>query len=247
MRIGSEFLVKAQGNNLNPHFQEFFENRNPEISELQKSLGFLNATRWRRSVRQFDPRRKIDSTIIFNAIRAASTSPSGANREPWLFGVVDSPEVKSKIRSAAEEVEKEFYQKLAPDEMLEALKPFKTNEKKNHLEDASHLIVIFAENYSFDQNGQKQKNYYVKESVCIATGILISALTYSGICTLTHTPQPPLFLNEVLNVESRFKPVLILACGYPGKDLDLPDLKKKPLDEICFLNNKMNIKSIQLA
>jgi nitroreductase len=239
--------VKAQGNNLNPNFQEFFENRDPEISDLQKSLGFLKATRWRRSVRQFDSRRKIDSAIIFNAIRAASTSPSGANREPWLFGVVDSPEVKSKIRSAAEEVEKEFYQKLAPDEMLEALKPFKTNEKKSHLEDASHLIVIFAENYSFDHNGQKRKNYYVKESVCIATGILISALTYSGICTLTHTPQPALFLNEVLNVESRFKPVLVLACGYPSQDLDLPNLIKKPLEEICFLNNKMNIKSIHQA
>ncbi|MBK7963250.1 MAG: nitroreductase family protein [Bdellovibrionales bacterium] len=216
-----------------------------EISALQRSRHILDRTLWRRSIRQFDPQRKVDTHVIENAIRVAMKSPSGANQEPWLFGVIDCPDLKIKIRRAAEVVETNFYDNLAPIEMLDALKLLNTNSDKAHLEDASHLVVIFSEIYSLNHSNEKQKNYYSKESVCIATGMLISALTYSGIWTLTHTPQPAGFLNQILNVEPRLKPVLILACGYPAQDLKLPNLNKKEFNDVCFFNIHKKTERIQ--
>ncbi len=246
MQIGRKFLEKILESKMElALIGSITAEQSTEISAFQSSQNFLDRTLWRRSIRQFDPQRKVDDRLIRNAIRAAMRSPSGANQEPWLFGVIDCPELKRKIRNAAEVIETNFYKKIAPGEMLEALKPLKTNGQKAHLEDASHLIVVFAESFSINPLNEKQKKYYFRESVCIATGMLISALTYSGVATLTHTPQPAAFLNEILNVEPRFRPILILACGYPAQDLKLPELKKKEFEEICFFNTHKKTERIQ--
>jgi hypothetical protein len=147
--------------------------------------------------------------------------------------VVSDPEKKKKIRIEAEKEEHEFYNRRAPEDWLEDLQPFGTDEKKPFLEKAPYLIGIFAQNYSFDENGKKEKHYYVKESVGIATGILITALHESGLATLTHTPSPMGFLNEIMDRPSHEKPFLLLVVGYPEDNVQVPDISKKSLDQIA--------------
>lgn len=205
-----------------------------ELSEEEmkvKSEQFKSDMQRRRTVREFSD-RPVPKEIIENAIKAAGTAPNGANKQPWHFAVISNPVLKKKIRIAAEEEEQEFYNNRAPEDWLEALQPFGTDEKKPFLETAPYLIAIFSQSYGITESGEKEKHYYVKESVGIAAGILITALHLSGLATLTHTPSPMGFLNELLDRPKHEKPFLLLVVGYPAEDVEVPDIEKKSLDEI---------------
>jgi len=203
------------------------------LEEMQRrSLEFYSEIRRRRTVRQFSD-RPVPRSIIENCLLAAGTAPNGANQQPWHFVVVSDPAVKHKIRVAAEAEEHEFYHERAPQEWLEALKPFATNEFKPYLEVAPYLIAIFAQSYEVAQDGDRVKHYYVNESVGIATGFLIAGLHHSGLATLTHTPSPMNFLNEILGRPNHERPFLLLIAGYPADDAVVPDITKKSLNEIA--------------
>jgi len=202
-------------------------------SEMEeRAHAFLEELRRRRTVRDFSD-RPVPRSVIETCILAAGTAPNGANHQPWHFAVVADPEVKKTIREAAEEEEKEFYSGRAPKEWLKALEPLGTNEEKPFLERAPYLIVIFGESYAVGEDGNKEKNYYVMESVGIATGMLITAIHRAGLVSLTHTPSPMGFLNEILGRPKNERPFLILVVGYPETDATVPDIEKKPLEQIC--------------
>lgn len=206
--------------------------RYPEVEMLERAKRYAAEAGRRRSVRNFSgeplPREVIELCLL-----AAGSAPSGANRQPWHFCVVTDPALKRKIRVGAEEEEQEFYERRAPQDWLDALAPFGTDASKPFLESAPYLIVVFAEKYGLDEHGHKQKNYYVPESVGIATGILISALHHAGLATLTHTPSPMKFLNQILGRPEREKPTMILVVGYPAVDARVPDITRKPLESIA--------------
>ena len=209
---------------------------NQTIDEMKlNSEKFYKSISKRRSVRDFDY-RSFDINIINNAILSAGTAPSGANLQPWHFVVIKNKEIKNKIRIAAEKEEREFYNSKASEEWLEALKPLGTDHNKNFLEKAPYLIAIFEKKFSIN-NKKKVKNYYVRESVGIATGILISSLHFSGLAMLTHTPSPMLFLNKILNRPNNEKPFVLLVVGYPDKKATVPKFakQKKYLNEISTL------------
>ncbi|HEY7818972.1 MAG TPA: nitroreductase family protein [Vicinamibacteria bacterium] len=187
--------------------------------------------RKRRTVRDFSE-RAVPREIIEECLLAAATAPSGANQQPWHFVVVSDPEIKKCIREAAEAEEREFYGGRAPDEWLEALSHLGTDEHKPFLEEAPYLIVIFAQNYGVREDGSKAKHYYVTESVGIATGMLIAAIHNAGLVSLTHTPSPMGFLNEILERPAHERPFLILVVGYPKEDARVPRISKKGLLEI---------------
>ena len=194
---------------------------------------FLQTMRRRRTVREFAD-RAVPRDAIEDCLLAAGTAPNGANRQPWRFVVVGDPEIKAKIRSEAEVEELAFYKGgKAPEEWLEALEHLGTDEHKPFLEQAPWLIVIFAESYERTEDGSKAKNYYVSESVGIATGMLITALHHAGLVTLTHTPSPMKFLNGLLDRPDNERPFLILVVGYPEKDAMVPDITKKPIEDIA--------------
>ena len=180
----------------------------------------------RRTVREFSS-RPVPREVIEDCLRAAGTAPNGANLQPWHFVVVSDPTMKREIRVAAEKEEREFYLRKAPQEWLEALAPLGTNEHKPFLESAPYLIAIFAQSYSLLPDGRKVKNYYVQESVGIATGILITAIHHAGLVSLTHTPNPMGFLNQLLGRPVQERAFLILVVGYPGSDAMVPALTKK--------------------
>lgn len=186
----------------------------------------------RRTVREFSS-RPVPQEVIEDCLRAAGTAPNGANLQPWHFVVVSDPTMKREIRIAAEKEEREFYLHKAPQEWLDALAPLGTNEHKPFLESAPYLIAIFAQNYSLLPDGRKVKNYYVQESVGIATGILITAIHHAGLVSLTHTPNPMGFLNQLLGRPVQERAFLILVVGYPGSDAMVPALTKKTLEEIA--------------
>ena len=201
------------------------------IEEMQKrSKEFFTDIQRRRTIRDFS-NKPVPKDIIENCLSAAGTAPSGANRQPWHFSVVSDLETKKKIREAAEEEEKKFYSGRAPDEWLEALEPLGTDENKPFLEIAPYLIVIFSEAYGLDDKGEKIKNYYVSESVGIATGMLITALHNAGLATLTHTPSPMNFLREILGRDENERAFLILVTGFPSENATVPNIKKKKLEE----------------
>ncbi len=201
------------------------------IEEMQKrSEEFFTDIQRRRTVRDFS-NEPVPKEIIENCLRAAGTAPSGANRQPWHFSVVSDLETKKKIREAAEEEEKKFYSGRAPDEWLEALEPLGTDENKPFLEVAPYLIVIFSEAYGLDAQSEKIKNYYVSESVGIATGMLITALHNAGLATLTHTPSPMNFLRKILGRGENERAFLILVTGFPSENAIVPNIKKKSLKE----------------
>lgn len=203
------------------------------VDEMKKRANeFYELVKKRRTVRDFSD-RPVPKEIIEKSILAAGTAPNGANKQPWHFAVVSDPEVKKTIRIEAEKEEHEFYNRRAPEDWLEDLVPFGTDENKPFLEKAPYLIGIFAQSYKLDENGKKEKHYYVKESVGIATGILITALHNAGLATLTHTPSPMGFLNEILDRPSYEKPFLLLIVGYPGKGVKVPQITKKPLQKIA--------------
>ena len=200
---------------------------------ISKSEEFYELMKKRHTVREYSS-RPVPREVIENCIRAAGLAPSGANHQPWHFAIIENPEHKQKIRDAAEEEEKTFYAGRASDEWLGALEPIGTNDHKPHLSEAPWLIVIFAQRTSVDRNGRKFKNYYVNESVGIATGFLITALHKAGLSTLTHTPNPMKFLNELCDRPSNEKPEMILVVGHPAEDATVPAHAKwkKPLEEI---------------
>lgn len=212
-----------------PH-SDFEEHPVPEMRK--RATKFYEHMKQRRTVRDFSD-RPVPREIIEHCLLAAGTAPNGANKQPWHFVAVSDPDIKKRIRVEAEKEEHEFYTRRAPDDWLEDLQPFGTNEKKPFLEKAPYLIGIFAQNYKLDETGNKEKHYYVKESVGIATGILITALHESGLATLTHTPSPMGFLNDIMGRPSYEKPFLLLVVGYPEKDVQVPDITKKSLDEIA--------------
>lgn len=200
---------------------------------ISKSEEFYELMKKRHTVREYSS-RPVPREVIENCIRAAGLAPSGANHQPWHFAIIENPDHKQKIRDAAEEEEKTFYAGRASDEWLGALEPIGTNDHKPHLTEAPWLIVIFAQRTSIDRNGRKFKNYYVNESVGIATGFLITALHKAGLSTLTHTPNPMKFLNELCGRPSTEKPEMILVVGHPAEDATVPTHAKwkKPLEEI---------------
>lgn len=197
---------------------------------LQRGSDFYQLMNQRRSVRDFS-NRQVPDALIKQCLLTAGTAPSGANRQPWHFAVVQSPEIKKTIREAAEEEEKEFYQRRAPQDWLDALAPIGTDADKPFLEIAPCLIVAFAEKYVIDDSGQKQKNYYVTESASLACAFLIAALHNAGLATLTHTPSPMKFLNRILERPESEKPLMLIVTGYPAADARVPDISRKPLDE----------------
>jgi len=204
--------------------------RYDEEEMRRRSAEFLEQARRRRTVRQFSD-RPVPAGVIENCLRAAATAPSGANMQPWHFVVVTDPEVKSRIRTAAEEEERRFYRERAPQEWLDALAPLGTDENKPFLETAPVLIAIFAEKYGEKPGGGRVKHYYVTESVGIATGILITALHHAGLATLTHTPSPMGFLNRILGRPSNESAFLLLVAGYPAEGARVPVISKKDLEQ----------------
>lgn len=198
---------------------------------LAASEQFRDCMDRRRSVRDFSD-RPVDERIIKNAIQTAGTSPSGANMQPWHFVAVSDPACKTRIRNAAEAEEREFYRRRASEEWLDALAPLGTDDHKPFLETAPWLIVIFLKKFTDTDEG-RLKNYYTSESVGIATGLLISALHQSGLATLTHTPSPMKFLNEICDRPETEKPFLILVTGYPAENAKVPNIDRLGLDDIA--------------
>lgn len=200
--------------------------------EMQKrAASFSERLSRRRTVRDFS-RRELPEGVIEDCIRAAATAPSGANLQPWHFVLVSDPAVKKRIRDAAEEEERDFYTRRAPREWLDALVPLGTDEHKPFLEDAPCLIVVFSRRFDRRDDGSVIKQYYVNESVGIATGMLISAVHHAGLVALTHTPAPMSFLGDILGRPDNESPFLILVVGYPAEGARVPVISKKPLGEI---------------
>ncbi len=220
----------------NKYITEDLKFSNQTIKKMKiNSRNFYNLIKKRRSVREFN-NKSFTIDIIKNALLSAGSAPNGANLQPWHFVVIKDKKIKKKIRIAAEKEEEEFYNKKAPKEWLEALKPLGTDSKKEFLEVAPYLIAVFEKKFTINGK-QKVKNYYVRESVGIATGILISCLHLSGLAMLTHTPSPMKFLNKILNRPDNEKPFVLLVVGFPSIDAKIPKFakQKKILKEISTI------------
>ena len=209
---------------------DFIEHSPEEM--IKRSESFYNQVKQRRTVRDFSD-KPVSKVVIENCICTAGTAPSGANLQPWHFVVVSDPKIKKRIRFAAEKEEKEFYTNRAPKEWLDALAPLGTNEQKLFLEKAPHLIAIFAKSYDILPDGRKVKQYYSQESTGIACGILITAIHNAGLVSLTHTPSPMNFLNEILRRPNNERPFLLLVVGYPAESAIVPNIEKKKLEDIA--------------
>ncbi len=201
---------------------------------LRRSREFLELMKTRRSVRHFSD-EPVPSELIENALRTAATAPSGANQQPWTFVVVSDPDVKARIREAAEHEERLLYEKRASEEYLEALEPIGTGYVKRHITDAPYVIVVFEQVYGLEPDGSRHKHYYVRESVGIATGLLLASLHAAGVCTLTHSPSPMGFLKEILERPENERPFVLIPVGYPAPGAEVPEvaLKKKPLEDVA--------------
>lgn len=201
--------------------------------EMQtRSQEFFQWAQTRRTVRKFSP-RPVPRKVIENIIRTAGTAPSGANKQPWTFVVVSDPTEKARIRVAAEAVEKKFYESRISNAQKEALIPLATNWEKAFLTEAPYLIVVFRQDFAIDEHGQKHPHWWVKESVGIAIGMLIMAIYHAGLVTVTHTPAPMKFLQDLLKRPPNEKPYVLLPVGYPHKDVTVPNIAKKALSEIA--------------
>ncbi|CAN5239832.1 nitroreductase family protein [soil metagenome] len=207
-------------------FQEYQPDRmKARAEEFAQDIGR------RRTTRQFS-NRPVDREVIEHCLRAAGSAPSGAHLQPWHFVVISEPELKRRIRDAAEAAEREFYA-TGPQEWLDALAPLGTDASKPYLETAPYLIAVFAQRYGVNPDGSLRKHYYVNESVGIAAGFLIAALHHAGLATLTHTPNPMGFLADLLERPTNERPVMIVVTGYPASDARVPNLIRKPLGEIA--------------
>ena len=205
--------------------------RLPEGKMRERASAFLESMKARRSVRDFssDP---IPEGVLESCLAVAGRAPSGANQQPWHFAVVRSGEMKRKIRLAAEAEEREFYESRAPQEWLDTLDHLGTDARKPFLEHAPALIAVFQKSRVLDEEGKEGKTYYPKESVGLACGFLIAALHQAGLASLTHTPSPMKFLNEILDRPGSEKPFLLLVVGYPAIDCQVPNISKKDLREV---------------
>jgi iodotyrosine deiodinase len=218
---------------MQPTFQALSRYREyPPNEMVRRAREFHLDLSRRRTVRDFSD-RPVPHGVIEDCLRAAGTAPSGANMQPWHFVVVTDPAVKSRIREAAEVEECEFYAHRAPAEWLEALAALGTDPNKPFLETAPALIAIFAESYGVRTNGTRVKHYYAQESVGIATGLLVAAVHHAGLVSLTHTPSPMGFLNEILVRPAHERPFLLLVVGYPAADARVPVITRKPLEAIA--------------
>ena len=199
---------------------------------LERSRAFLASMQARRSIRQFST-EPVPWELIENALLVAGTAPSGAHQQPWTFVVVSDPDVKRELREGAEAEERELYERRATPEWLEAIRPIGTDWVKTHITDAPYVIVVFEQAWRPGPDGEKVKHYYVRESVGIAVGFLLAALQAAGLCALTHTPSPMRFLGEILGRPENERPFILIPVGYPAEDAEVPDLVRKPLDEIA--------------
>lgn len=201
-------------------------------TEMQtRAEAFHRLMQTRRTVRDFS-NRSVPQSLISTCIQTANTAPSGANKQPWHFVAISDPTLKKQIKDAAEKEEHEFYTHRAPQRWLDDLTPFGTDANKPFLETAPWLIAIFAQRFGQTSDGDRDQNYYVTESVGIATGLLITALHNAGLATLTHTPSPMKFLNTILNRPDNERPFLLLVVGYPTPNAQVPNIQRKSLDEI---------------
>ena len=207
----------------------------PPAEMLERARAFRMDLTRRRSVRQFAD-RPVPLALIAECLLTAGSAPSGANRQPWHFAVVSDPALKRRLRAAAEAEERAFYAERAPREWLEALAPLGTDADKPFLESAPYLIAVFARRWEALPGGGRLPNYYVNESVGIATGLLIAALHQAGLATLTHTPSPMGFLAELLGRPAAERPYLLLVTGYPAPGVQVPDIARKGLAEIAGLD-----------
>ncbi len=202
-----------------------------EDEQLARSRAFLGEMQRRRTVRSFSS-EPVPYELVENAIATAGTAPSGAHQQPWTFVVVSDPDVKLRMRAAAEEEERRSYEGRMPADWLEALRPLGTDWRKPHIEDAPYVVVVFEQVYGIRPDGSKVKHYYVKESVGIAVGLLLASLHRAGLATLTHTPSPMGFLRELLDRPENERPYVLVPVGYPAEGATVPALERKGLDEI---------------
>ena len=211
-------------------YEEYIEYPPDEMS--RRAADFAQDISRRRSVRSFS-NKPVPQAVIEQCIAAAASAPSGANRQPWHFVAVANAEVKTKIRIAAEAEEQRFYQERAPKEWLDALAPLQTDAHKPFLDDAAWLIAVFAQRVLPLEDGTQAKNYYVPESVGIATGFLLAALHNAGLATLTHTPSPMTFLRDLLGRPESERAYMLVVAGYPQDKVEVPDIKRKALSEVA--------------
>ncbi|PRY12297.1 nitroreductase [Pontibacter ummariensis] len=212
-------------------FVPYYLDTYPEEETIQRAKAFYAFMNTRRTVRDFSD-KPVPREVIEQLLKTASTAPSGAHKQPWTFCVVSNPALKKQIREAAEKEEYDSYHGRMTPEWLEDLAPLGTDWEKPFLEVAPWLIVVFKKAYDFKPDGSKRNNYYVSESVGIAAGFLISAIHHAGLVTLTHTPSPMNFLTKLLNRPANERPFLLLPVGYPADAVQVPDLQRKPLEEV---------------
>ena len=220
-----------------PRFVPLLDHREyPPEEMLERAQARAAELARRRTVRQFSA-RPVARELIETCLRAAASAPSGANLQPWHFVAVADPAIKSRIRAAAEVEEREFYAHRAPPQWLEALAPLGTDAEKPFLDVAPWLIAIFVQRYGLLPDGRKVKHYYPLESVGIATGLLIAALHHAGLATLTHTPSPMAFLNEILGRPAHERPFLVIPVGHAAADCVVPAaaITRRPLDEVMVV------------
>ncbi len=205
--------------------------RRPLEASRRDAAAFFATMDARRTTRHF-ARDPVPRDLIESAIRTAGTAPSGAHQQPWTFVAVSDPDLKARMREAAEREEHAFYHGKAPPEWLEALAPLGTDEHKTHLTDAPWVVVLFRQSHGVNADGSRRTFYYTQESCGIAAGLFIAAVHTMGLVTLTHTPSPMGFLGELLERPPHEKAMLVMPVGYPAADARVPDIRRKPLDEI---------------
>ena len=211
-----------------PDYREY-----PPVEMASRASAFADDMHRRRTVRDFSA-RPLPRALIEDCLRAAGSAPSGANQQPWHFVAISDPAVKRRIREAAETEEREFYEHRAPPEWLEVLRPLGTDSNKPFLEDAPWLIAVFIRRFERLPDGSKRKHYYTDESVGLATGLLLAAVHRAGLVSLTHTPSPMKFLNDILGRPRDLeRPFLLVVVGYPAAGAKVPDIQRKPLGEIA--------------
>lgn len=207
-----------------------FERRPPDEMRVRARTWYEEMDR-RRSVRQFST-NPVPPALIADAVRTASTAPSGAHMQPWTFVVVSDPDIKTEIRRAAEAEEHDFYERRAPDAWLEALAPLGTDAVKTHITDAPYVVVLFRHRHGVAADGGRRAYYYTSESCGIAAGMFIAAIHHMGLATLPHTPSPMGFLAGILRRPANEQAFLLLPVGYPAEDAVVPDISRRPLDEV---------------
>ncbi len=214
---------------------EYIRYSKPHYSDdemQQRTTDFYEWMDGRRSVRDFSD-RPVPRSVIDNILLTASTAPSGAHKQPWTFCVVSNPDMKRQIREAAEKEEYESYHNRMSDTWLDDLKPLGTDWHKPFLETVPYLIIVFKRVFEVGPNGEKRNNYYVNESVGLAAGFLLAAIHKAGLVTLTHTPSPMNFLTKILDRPDNERPFLLLPVGYPAQEAYVPNIHRKPLDQIA--------------